>query len=47
MMSGTGLNKSADAIFGITQKPLFIIHPETWSGNASLIKRFFLTCFVI
>ena len=36
-----GLPKLADVIFGII-KTRFISHPQTWSGNASLIKESFL-----
>ena len=45
MMSWIGLNKFADAIFGITQKQLYITH-QTWSDNVWLIKEFFWTGFV-
>ena len=45
-MSWAGLHESADAIFGITQRLLCIIHQQTWSGNASLIKDFFWTWLV-
>ena len=41
MMSRIGLHKAADLIFGITQKPLFLLHHQTWSGNISPIKELF------
>ena len=32
-MSSIGLHEFADVIFGITQKPLYITHHQTWSDN--------------
>ena len=44
-MPWIGLRNFADVIFWNKQKPLYIQH-QTWSGNTSLIKVFFWTCFV-
>ena len=44
MMSQTGLHKLADVIFGTNQK-LPMLHHQRWSGNTSIIKEFFWTCF--
>ena len=52
MMQLIILQKLVDVIFGITQKSFYILYHQTWSNNTSLIhhtsliKEFFLTCFV-
>ena len=44
-MSWVGLPKVVDAIFGISQKPLYFTY-QTCSGNISLIKELFWSYFV-
>ena len=44
-MSSIGSHKLTDVIFGITQKPFYIIYHQTCSCNTLLIKECFWTCF--
>ena len=37
MMSRIRLHKLAGAVFRITQKPVYILHQETWSGITLVI----------
>ena len=40
-MSSIGSHKLTDVIFGITQKPFYIIYHQTCSCNTLLIKECF------